>query len=380
MPPKAKPPVPPTTTQQLTGVLNSAASGIETLIALTPGQTKEVQDIITNFLANTTITKLMGTTHSSPPLTTPPPDMTEALKTIMSSLTALQKASSIGTPAGKPTSTSKPDSNPHALDNRAKGKSNPSTFAQAAASPPRPSMVVSLAHVSWTDNKPTPAQVCNGINCALEVSDNDQVCISATRWTARDNMILTGGPNTMAQHLQQATPTICHHLATTYLTSDEPDSPPSPPTIRPNVKWSKLLINSVPTGVSPLTKAMTPDECNTALISDNPSYATLNITQKPNWVHNPTSYTEGAVSSLIVAFEDPDSSLARGLQANKVLFIFGHCTTLRKWKQRPTTSNPTPTPAADTPTHNLTTAAHDHTLPAVKGHSPNPPRIRREFK
>jgi len=137
-------------------------------------------------------------------------------------------------------------------------------------------------------------------------------------------VILTGGPTTTAQHLQQASPTIRHYLTETYLTSDEPDDLPTPPTIRPNIKWSKLLINSVPTGVSHTRKAMTPDECNTALASDNPAYAILNITQKPSWVRNPTSYSEGAVSSLVVAFEDPDGSLAHGLLASKMLYIFGH--------------------------------------------------------
>ena len=110
-------------------------------------------------------------------------------------------------------------------------------------------------------------------------------------------MILTGGPNTTAQHLQQAIPTIRQHIAKTYLIPDESEPLP-PPTIRPNVKWSKLLINSVPTGVAPFCDARTPDECHTALVTDNPSYATLNITQKPSWVRNPLSYAEGAVSSL----------------------------------------------------------------------------------
>jgi hypothetical protein len=87
---------------------------------------------------------------------------------------------------------------------------------------------------------------------------------------------------------------------------------------------------------------MTPDKCNTTLVSDNPTYTTLNITQKPSWVHNP--YPEGDIFSLVVAFEleDLDSFLAFGPLAIKVLNIFGHCATLRKCKQHPTNLNPTP--------------------------------------
>ncbi|KAH9174379.1 hypothetical protein EDB89DRAFT_1952586 [Lactarius sanguifluus] len=74
--------------------------------------------------------------------------------------------------------------------------------------------------------------------------------------------------------------------------------------------------------------------CHEALTADNPTYAALRITQRPSWVRNPTSYSDNAVSSLVVAFEDPDGTVARSLLAGKVLFIFGSCATLRKWKQR----------------------------------------------
>ncbi|KAH9019509.1 hypothetical protein EDB85DRAFT_1896607 [Lactarius pseudohatsudake] len=141
---------------------------------------------------------------------------------------------------------------------------------------------------------PSPAQICEGINDALEHAQNDQVRVSAARWTARDNLVLTGSPDTTAQSLQLATPTI---------------------------------------------------------LGNNPAYASLHVTQRPSWVRNPDSYSNNTVSSLVVAFEDPDSSLARGLLASKVLFIFGNCATIRKWKQRPLTrkSKTESTPNAPNP-------------------------------
>ncbi|KAF8261104.1 hypothetical protein EI94DRAFT_1705796 [Lactarius quietus] len=34
-------------------------------------------------------------------------------------------------------------------------------------------------------------------------------------------------------------------------------------------------------------RAKTPDECHAALVSDKPAYASIIITQKPSWVHDP---------------------------------------------------------------------------------------------
>jgi hypothetical protein len=63
---------------------------------------------------------------------------------------------------------------------------------------------------------------------------------------------------------------ICQYLAITYHPSDT-DAPPLPPIIRPNTKWSKLLINSISTGVYSDHTAYTPDQCHTALAMENPS-------------------------------------------------------------------------------------------------------------
>ena len=89
------------------------------------------------------------------------------------------------------------------------------------------------------------------------------------------------------------------------------------------MKWSKVLINGVPTGVTGDRGAKTPDECHAALALENPTYASLQITQKPSWVRPPTSYTIGSASSLVVAFEDPDGSKSEALLASRQLFLFG---------------------------------------------------------
>lgn len=91
----------------------------------------------------------------------------------------------------------------------------------------------------------------------------------------------------------------------------------------------------VPTGVTTESGAYTPDQCQNTLIDENPSYASLRITQKPSWVRTPTSYAPNSKSSPVVAFEDPDRIRKRELLAAKQLFRFGIGAKLEKGKQVP---------------------------------------------
>jgi hypothetical protein len=103
-----------------------------------------------------------------------------------------------------------------------------------------------------------------------------------------------------------------------------------------NVKWSKLLINSLSIGTSDTWGPFTPEECHQSLAANNPSYATLPVMQKPSWVHSPPFYIADSSSSLIVAFEDPDGSRLKSLLAVRHLFAFSTRATVKKWKQRAT--------------------------------------------
>jgi len=96
------------------------------------------------------------------------------------------------------------------------------------------------------------------------------------------------------------------------------------PQPRPNTKWSKITINGISTGTSLTRSPLTPDECHMALAASNPSYATLSIMQKPSWVCLPTSYQLGSVSSLLVAFENPDGSKLKVLLAKCYLYVCGN--------------------------------------------------------
>lgn len=144
----------------------------------------------------------------------------------------------------------------------------------------------------------------------------------------------------MAHQLQLSTPTIRQFLAIAYHPLDT-DAPPLLPSSDQIPNGLNFLL-TVSQWESTQIKLLTPDQCHAALTVENPSYAKLNITQRPSWVRNPKSYSEDAVSLLVVAFEDLDGSLAHELLKNRVLYVFGHCTTLKKWKQRPTAHCPLP--------------------------------------
>ena len=134
------------------------------------------------------------------------------------------------------------------------------------------------------------------------------------------NLVVTGGPSATPASLQLAAPHISAILTSKFkLPSNIPIPPP-----RANVKWSKILINGVPTGVHTSGDPCTPDECHKALAAENPSYASLTIMQKPSWVQPYNCYIQGSVSSLSVAFEDPSREKLKAILAEHYLYLFGN--------------------------------------------------------
>jgi hypothetical protein len=178
-------------------------------------------------------------------------------------------------------------------------------------------------------NRPNPGELCQHINDRLQATTQTPVTIIAIRWTAKSNMVIMGGPNTTPSTLQTAAPFI------TEIITDITQLPPDQyfEQARPNIKWSKISINGVPTGVSDQRGPYTHAENHDSFIANNPSYAALTITQPPSWVKPPTSYTPGSISSLSLAFEDNDGSKLKALLAERFFYVHGHRVTIRKWKQ-----------------------------------------------
>jgi hypothetical protein len=208
--------------------------------------------------------------------------------------------------------------------------------ASAKVQPPasRPSLIITLSHSADETLKgvasalpATLVPVCN--EALISSAAHANVRVSAARWTAKGNLVLTAGPDTTLAQLTSAS-----SLLTSAIQAHLPSSPSC--SSRANVRWSKLLINSVPTGVTgDRAHAYTAAECHQALIADNLSYRRLRVTQLPSWVKRPSSYLADSCSSLAVAFEDPDGTTASSLVSARHLFLFGAQATIKKWKQKP---------------------------------------------
>jgi hypothetical protein len=202
--------------------------------------------------------------------------------------------------------------------------------AVAGICPPNPSLVVELSHLSITEEDQLQLEIlCDAINQKLITISPPQVKLAAIRWTAKGNLIITSAPTVTPHTLQIAAPHISAIISSSLqLPSDAIKSQPWP-----NVKWSKILINGIPMGVLKNRAPFSPDACHSSLAAINPSYASLTVTQKPSWVRPPSSYTPGSVSSLTLAFEDPDSSKLKALLAECYLYIYGNRASVKKWKQ-----------------------------------------------
>ncbi|KAH8989773.1 hypothetical protein EDB86DRAFT_2831454 [Lactarius hatsudake] len=232
--------------------------------------------------------------------------------------------------------TAKPPTPPKA-QTPVKGPTKPSahtpSFASAVKTPARPSLVLSPA----PDTSPalavrrTPSEICTYLNDVLARLFPGS-SLSAARWTKNNNLVIVAGPDTTSHHLQKASATLTE--ATALFISASPSQPIQIST-KENVRWSRLLVNNVPTGVSPIRGAYSPTECQDALARDNPAYRTLRLTRLPSWVKPPGGYAAGSSSSLVLSFEDPTGDALRTLLAQKRLFAFGQACDLRVWKQKP---------------------------------------------
>ncbi|KAH9160016.1 hypothetical protein EDB89DRAFT_1915310 [Lactarius sanguifluus] len=209
------------------------------------------------------------------------------------------------------------------------------SFASMAKTPARPSLVVSLRPP--VAGSPPPLAVCCSLQELVEhlnavlLSEGHQVTLSAARWTAKNNLVVTAGPDTTVHHLTSASHSISDCLAV-YLSADQS---PLPVQARENCKWARLLINGIPTRVSLTWGPYMSSELHAAHLADNPAYRGLRITLPPSWVRAPASYTPGSTSSLVLTFEDPSGDSLRSLLAEWTLFAFGHSGELRRWKAKP---------------------------------------------
>ena len=209
--------------------------------------------------------------------------------------------------------------------------------AQTSAKPPKPappplrlSLVLSLiGHTLDTTLKtqagvlaPGLVGVCN--DALTSVLTFASVRVSACRWTPKGNLVVFAGPDTSRDQLSAAS-----HLLTSAVAASLPDVSVRVSS-RLNVRWGKVLVNGVPTGVTDDSSAAHfPSVCLQDLLENNPSLHPLKVTQLPSWVRAPRLFQPSSSSSLVFAFEDPEGTIAPSLIAARHLFCFGARATVR---------------------------------------------------
>lgn len=341
--PKEIPPTP----QQVDATLRSVIAASQTLINGDPRHYTNLRATFMQFYSHPTFQLILGLptqhTHAQPPtdnqLKTELSEMKSTISALSQAVIGLQpKAKGAMPPATQPPL---PKGKPSTQGQGSAHVTTP-TFASKAAAKSRPSLVLNL-EVPFTKEQLT-SELVTLVNDKLYAQGHQHVKLSAAKWTSKGNLVLTAHHTVSQAQLTDASPTILTLLREAYpeYFAQTQDTL----TARANVKWSKILINSVPTGKCDTRGPWTPEECHRALTAHNPTYATLTITQKPSWVRNPTSYKNGDHSSLVVAFEDPTGSHRRTLLSSRQLYLLGVRAKVSRWKEAPRPSQTTTTPAA----------------------------------
>ena len=205
-----------------------------------------------------------------------------------------------------------------------------------APPPPRPSLMLSLIrHMLNTTLKMQASILAPGLvgvyNDALaSVLTFASVQVSACRWTPKGNLVIFAGLDTSRDQLSAAS-----HLLTSAIATSLPDVS-TRVSSRLNVRWGKVLVDRVPTGITDDSSAAhSPSVCLQDLLENNPSLRPLKVTQLPSWVRAPCLFQPGSSSSLVFAFKDPDSTITPSLIAARHLFCFGARVMVRCWRQPP---------------------------------------------
>jgi hypothetical protein len=155
-----------------------------------------VKHLLLNFTNNYIIKSLIGT---PPPQRGNPSQVDHAaeLVTIKDTLKQLSKAVNGLQSKANPSAQQKP---PQGLP-----AANPSPTTYSAIAGSRPKNVSIILDLAQTKSvhvfRPRPTEVCGLINDALSASPHQQVRIAAVRWTAKGNLVVTGGPNVTLHQL-----------------------------------------------------------------------------------------------------------------------------------------------------------------------------------
>ena len=168
------------------------------------------------------------------------------------------------------------------------------------------------------------------MNCDLATSPTHaSVRVSTAKWMPKGNLVIFAGPSVSHETLFLALSLLTQSVSWALLDDLAISS-------CLNVKWGKVLINLVPTGViEGYPHTHLPATCWQVLIDNNPSLHPLKVCQLPSWVRCPSLFKPGLQSSLVLAYKDPDGSVMQSILAQHHLYTFRAQCKVVKWRQAP---------------------------------------------
>ncbi|KAH8997108.1 hypothetical protein EDB86DRAFT_2828875 [Lactarius hatsudake] len=136
-------------------------------------------------------------------------------------------------------------------------KPPPPSFTSVAKTPTRPSLVMSLHPSVAGGPKPlavhcSPQDVVSHLNTLLTSEGHQvtkQVTLSAAWWTAKNNLVVTTGPDTTVHHLMSAS----HFISDTLMVYLSANNSPLPVQTRENCKWPASSSTEFPWELPPHT-------------------------------------------------------------------------------------------------------------------------------
>ena len=338
--PKEIPPTP----QQVDRTLQAVIGHTQHLIADDPRHFATLQASFLALYTHPTFQLILGIPSQVPP--TSPPQINQQqseLSELKSTIQALSKAVADLQPkvnrAQAPATQSPAHTGTASTQGKGPSTTPPHTYASQAAQKPRPSLVLNLGFVHLDSGFQDPLIAC--LNKSLFLAGHTEISLSAVKFTKKGNLVLTANHSNTQAQLNSVANGLAAEIERFLKASDA--LTPTHISAKANVKWSKILINSVPVGIMENRGPWTPEECHRSLSAHNPNYPTLKIMQKPSWVRPPSTLKRDSQSSLVMAFEDPDGSIRRALLASKHLYVHGTCAKVSCWKESPRTNPKPPT-------------------------------------
>ncbi|KAN0103758.1 hypothetical protein V8E52_011664 [Russula decolorans] len=209
-----------------------------------------------------------------------PPDnqLKAELSKIKSTISMLSKVVNSLPPKAKgttPASQSPPPKGKPSTQGQGSGNVTPPTFTSKATAQSRPSLILDLRFLitKWQST----TDIVTFVNDRLYTQRHQHVKLSTAKWTSKGNLVFT------AHHtVTQAQLTDASHTILTLLQEEYPNTftLTTELTAWANVKWSKILINSIPTESHSSTPATTRAPVGPS--SSVPASSVRPSTQQPN--------------------------------------------------------------------------------------------------